>query len=123
MPQNSQISRAAAIVMGGGPVFWKQGTENAIAPRPRAAEIHRMPQIFHIQLRFMLVRKRNPVFLSSWLSCTNSIRRFKEIVQYRSSLNRTEHDPETPKPKVKLKHPIDFKNMERGHSHSIGWVG
>ena len=34
MPQNSQISRAAAILKGGGPVFWKPGTENAIAPRP-----------------------------------------------------------------------------------------
>ena len=50
---------------------------------------------------------RNPVFLSSWVSCTNSIRRFKKIVQFRSSLNWTKDDPKTSKPKIKL------KNMER----------
>jgi hypothetical protein len=97
MPQNSQISRAAAILMGGGPVFWKQGTENAIARNLLPQKFTECPKIFHLQLRFMLVRKRNPVFLSSWLSCTNSIRRFKKKCAVSELLKPNKARPRKPK--------------------------
>ena len=111
------------IHMRGGPIFWKPGNWKCHSPKTSCLGNSQNAQIFHLQLRLMLVGKRNPVFLSSWLSCTNSIRRFKKIVQFRSYLNWTKDDPKTPKPKIKLKHPLKSKNMERGHSHSVWWVG